>query len=48
MKCLRCLNCFQMYLEDEEFKEVFGMTKEKFLEKPQWKRIEMRKAQGLF
>lgn len=38
----------EMYLEDEEFKEVFEMTKEKYLEKPEWKRNELRKQHGLF
>ncbi|ELU00392.1 hypothetical protein CAPTEDRAFT_170352 [Capitella teleta] len=38
----------EMYLSDEDFLEVFGMSKEKFLEFPEWKRINMRKEHDLF
>jgi len=38
----------EMYLSDEDFQEVFGMTKEQYETYPEWKRLNMRKERGLF
>jgi len=38
----------EMYLSDEDFQDVFGMSKDDFLTYPQWKRDNMRKEHGLF
>ncbi|CAB4019168.1 supervillin isoform X5, partial [Paramuricea clavata] len=38
----------EMYLSDEEFKEVFNMTKDEFNKLPKWKKLEQRKKAGLF
>jgi hypothetical protein len=36
------------YLSEEEFEAVFGMDKEDFRAMPPWKRINAKKAKGLF
>jgi hypothetical protein len=36
------------YLSEEEFEVVFGMDKEDFQAMPPWKRINAKKAKGLF
>lgn len=36
------------YLTDEEFEVVFGMDKEDFKALANWKRINAKKAKGLF
>jgi hypothetical protein len=36
------------YLSEEEFEVVFGMDKEDFRAMPPWKRINAKKAKGLF
>jgi len=38
----------EMYLSDEDFQGVFGMTKDEFVLVPEWKRNNMRKEHGLF
>jgi advillin len=38
----------EMYLSDEDFKEVFGMTKDEYMKYPEWKRISMKKEHDLF
>ena len=37
-----------MYLSDEDFQEVFQMTKKEYTEKPEWRRVQMKKDAGLF
>ena len=39
---------FQMYLSEEDFESIFGMTREEFLAKPEWKRTLLKKDVGLF
>ena len=38
----------ELSLSDEEFLEVFGMTKDSFGSLPAWKRTNQKKAKGLF
>jgi len=38
----------EQYLEDEEFEEVMGMTKETFNETPKWKQQKLKEDAGLF
>jgi len=38
----------EAYLSDEKFQEVFGMTPAAFNELKQWKKIDLKKAKGLF
>lgn len=38
----------EMYLTDEDFVDVFGMTKEEYLKFAEWKRINLRKDHNLF
>ena len=38
----------EAYLSDEKFEEVFGMTPAAFNELKQWKKIDLKKAKGLF
>ena len=37
-----------MYLSEEDFESIFGMTREEFLAKPEWKRKLLKKDVGLF
>ncbi|VDO96762.1 unnamed protein product [Soboliphyme baturini] len=39
---------WKYYLDDEEFKKCFGITKEEYEKIPQWKRIPMKKKCGLY
>ncbi len=38
----------ELFLSDDEFLEVFGMTKDSFGSLPAWKRTNQKKAKGLF
>nr|XP_014274244.1 supervillin-like isoform X2 [Halyomorpha halys] len=38
----------ELYLDSTDFKEVFGMEKEEFLELPAWKQVKLKKAVNLF
>ena len=38
----------QTYLTDDEFQEVFGMTRNKFYSQPKWKQEELKKRVTLF
>jgi len=38
----------EMYLAEEDFEQVFHMSKEDFLQLPEWKRINHKKEVGLF
>jgi len=38
----------ETYLADDEFKEIFGMTKEEYSKKPKWKTEDMKKKAGLY
>lgn len=38
----------EVYLKNDEFRTVFGMTYEDFLTKPAWKQKELKKARNLF
>jgi len=38
----------EWYLSDEEFEEVFEMTKEEFYSQPEWKKVEDKKRVNLF
>lgn len=38
----------EMYLSDEDFKEILGMTKDSWTKQPAWKKNSMRKDLGLF
>ena len=40
--------CLEMYLNDDEFSKVFGMSKDGFYKLRQWKQREMKKKAGLF
>jgi len=35
------------YLSEEEFAKAFGCSRDEWLKRPQWKRIENKKAAGL-
>jgi hypothetical protein len=37
-----------MHLNDHDFREVFKMSKEDFLEQAEWKRVDQKKRAGLF
>lgn len=37
-----------MHLSDSEFEKVFGLSKDAFLELPEWKRKNKKKEAGLF
>ncbi|CAN0502590.1 unnamed protein product [Discosporangium mesarthrocarpum] len=41
-------SCREQYLSDEEFYEVFGMTKADFAAQPKWKQQSQKKSKGLF
>jgi len=38
----------EMHLNDHDFREVFKMSKEDFLEQAEWKRVDQKKRAGLF
>ncbi|XP_035243065.1 advillin [Anguilla anguilla] len=38
----------EKYLSDEDFCDVFGITKDEFFSLPQWKQLNMKKSKGLF
>lgn len=38
----------EVYLNEEDFKRIFNMTFDQFVEKPSWKQIEMKRAVHLF
>ena len=38
----------ECYLTDSDFEEVFKMTREEFLSKKGWQRVELKKQLGLF
>ena len=38
----------EQYLDDAEFEQIFKMTRQEFVTKPQWKKIELKKQVGLF
>lgn len=38
----------ETYLSDEDFYEVFAMSKEDYEKKPKWKREEIKKQVGLY
>ena len=38
----------EMYLDDDEFEETLGMTKEEWKNLPAWKKTNLRKEHGLF
>lgn len=37
-----------MYLSDEDFVKIIGMTKDAWEHQPQWKKINKKKQLGLF
>ncbi|CAI2386415.1 unnamed protein product [Moneuplotes crassus] len=41
-------NRCELYLEDDEFNSIFGMTKEEFYKEKNWKRLRMKKEKDLF
>ncbi|CAN0423941.1 unnamed protein product, partial [Ectocarpus sp. 12 AP-2014] len=41
-------SCREQYLGDEEFVEVFGMSKADFAKQPKWKQVSAKKAKELF
>lgn len=41
-------NWLQTYLSDEEFKTVFGLTKETFYQQPKWKQDMQKRKLDLF
>ena len=40
--------CLELYLEEGEFNERFGMTKEEFSKVPRWRQAEVKKSLMLF
>lgn len=38
----------EAYLEEDEFEDVLGMTKEEFNTLPSWKQVNIKKEAGLF
>lgn len=38
----------QVYLREEEFNDVFGMSRAEFNAMPKWKRQRQKQAKGLF
>lgn len=38
----------ELYLKDDEFLDVMGMTKEQWMNTPTWKQATKKKAVGLF
>jgi hypothetical protein len=38
----------EMYLSDEEFAKVFGMSRERYLALPQWQQTPKKRDAGLF
>jgi hypothetical protein len=44
----RAARAQEEYLSGEEFEKIFGMDKEEFKNMPNWKRISLKKAKGLF
>ena len=41
-------NRCELYLEDSEFEAIFGMNKENFYTLKDWKRLRLKKENGLF
>lgn len=41
-------SCREQYLDDKEFMEVFGMSKDEFAGQPKWKQVSSKKAKELF
>lgn len=44
VKRARC----ELYLEDDEFESIFGMSKDEFYQLKDWKRLRLKKEQNLF
>lgn len=42
------VTCKELYLNDEDFQNTFGMTKEYYETIPQWKKVNLRKQHNLF
>ncbi len=42
------MGSLETYLTDEDFTSIFKMTKEQFAELPAWKKVSLKKGQGLF
>ena len=42
------MGSLETYLTDEDFKSIFEMAKEQFAQLPAWKKVALKKAQGLF
>ena len=38
----------ELYLSDEQFKEVLGKSKEEFSKLAKWKQLQIKKSKGLF
>lgn len=41
-------SCREQFLNDEEFLEVFGMSKAEFAEQPKWRQMAAKKEKELF